>query len=80
MVLCITPVKIKQESGKRTMMFDPKEFYELIENNPDADVAIKDNENKEIRTFNTKAIWEGLFSDRSDSRFRQQLLEAFRPE
>jgi len=53
------------------MMFDPTEFYGLIENNPDADIMIVDDDGEELRTFNTKLIWEDVFLDRcSDSKCR----------
>jgi hypothetical protein len=65
MRLALKPIKINQEPGKgeRTMVFDPKEFYEMIQKNPDADIAIVDSDGEEMRTFNSKFIWELLFSN-----------------
>jgi hypothetical protein len=61
MSLTLKPLKIKQEDGVRMMYFEPKEFYELIQNNPDADVIIVAEDGSEIRTFNTKLIYDGLY-------------------
>jgi ABC-type Fe3+-citrate transport system substrate-binding protein len=65
MNLVLTPLRIDREtSGKRTMYFEPKTFYKLIRNNPDALITIADEDGNEIRTFNARPLWEGLFSDR----------------
>lgn len=64
MNLVIEPVKIKYEDGrKRTMLFDPGEFYNIIKNNPNALVTIVDSDGNEIRAFETKPIYDGLFLD-----------------
>jgi hypothetical protein len=62
--LVIEPAKIKyDDGGKRTMLFESGEFYNLIKNNPSALVTIVDSDGNEIRTFETKPIYEGLCLD-----------------
>lgn len=63
MDLKLMPIKIEQKGSEKRMSFEPEEFYNIIKNHPDAYVSIVDKDGEVLRTFHTKPIWEGLFSN-----------------
>ena len=67
-IFVITPITIEEELGKLVLTYDPKEYYDLVKQHPDAYLQPVDSAGEPLAPMSPiRPIWEMLFLEETQT-------------